>query len=581
MKLKTQSRQDLRPQAKQQPRGKGATASRPAASSPDRSSGAPQPAKSKTSNAKAGTTAGSQPGSRKPSRSPMRNTKEASSRGASPVPRGVPANDDGGTGGSSGTGVSISVAKGGQRPNRRASQGSPANASADAAGTGTTLGMKSTTKSATSSPGMATATRSAMSSPVNTVAVRSATSSPSRGRKQVRSATTTPSPERTQTGHFDFSTTDVLEIMYPRSLSPEWGPQPCWPGAIHSHNRQGAGWSHRTSGQRQDTNGSKMPYYATTEPWNRTRNRSQSSVWSRERSSRSSPIQWGNRGNYVTESRMDGKHTTAPVRRLHREDGGRSAASSAPPSPSPAGRDSKGKKIEPVLKTDSAVAGGRAPKPLALTVQKTGPSVLEEWCSLKEELVGGVGNDAHGFRRIKDWERGTGPEFKTSGKRREGWTFSGEERGTSEWVYRGVDRQTELAEKSMTRVAARRNQSPHQGRRARSLEQDRFRGSSPAPRSASQQRSTANATGGARPRSPLRGGPGAAQTELSATGPPLGHNTQAEELQRYSQLPLASSTPDIPGESTELLSARWENTPDARLPAAVSAPASPVLEHGR
>jgi len=311
--------------------------------------------------------------------------------------------------------------------------------------------------------------------------MRSSTSSASREPKQAR--TITPSPERKQTRSLSpIASSDAVEVMYPRSLSPEWGPVPCWPGAMQNHNRQGAGWAHRTAKQRTDTEVARMPLYHTTEPWKRTKDRSQSSVWSRERSCRTSPMQWGNWGNYVVESRMDGKNQKPFVRRLHREVVARSASSSAPPSPlqspspSSRGRNAKGSDIAPILKEGGAGdaaqrLGQRAPPPIALPAQKVS-SVLEEWYRTKQEQITGVGGDVNGLRQLKDWEKATGPEFQTAGRKKAGWSFTGEKRQAS-WVTRGVDGMTELACQSMTRVAARRNQS-QQVRRTRSLEQDRF-----------------------------------------------------------------------------------------------------------
>lgn len=260
---------------------------------------------------------------------------------------------------------------------------------------------------------------------------------------------------------------------YPRSLSPSWGPQPSWPGSIDSAMRwRGAEWSGLTEPQRPPPSPelrsrSVVPFYDPDQAFKKSRERSMSSVWSREISERSKPEQWGDRSNYSgMPRRVDGHRNRPSVRRSHNSERSASRSQSRgrsePPEESQTGarqpaaaRSSSqdARSLEPVRKAPPPLAVGAQTKVGTLPI-KLGTNALDEWYKHKERELFGVGNDfgvnKHDVAVVsvdKTWQKGSLGRFNES------------PRETSDWIYRGIDKQMALEVESTARLSARRSKS--------------------------------------------------------------------------------------------------------------------------
>jgi len=202
---------------------------------------------------------------------------------------------------------------------------------------------------------------------------------------------------------------------YPRSVSPSFGRDLAWPGDIT--NMRGIRWSGWTAEQRPrlHVEGSPMIYN-----WAESANRlhhSAASTWSLDQTQRTSPQQWGNRGNYMGVSRrIDGKPARSRSGSLER-------ASPAAWNQSVSESDSI---YEPVLR--------KAPRPIPFTQHRLfGERQRSE--SLQAVVDTPTGFDAWGDHR-RDLVAGSGAALCGRAEARPkdaGFSFGKSPRGAADW----------------------------------------------------------------------------------------------------------------------------------------------------
>jgi len=134
-----------------------------------------------------------------------------------------------------------------------------------------------------------------------------------------------------------------------------------------------------------------VPFYAATETTSPVASRSVAALWSRDRSARTVPQQWGTFHNYG-EARVDGRLSGADpygwpsVRHIPKDPEGAKGPRSASASPHRVSG-SRSRDLGDFL---ALVQGGaRAPKPIPLSGSKARASCLDEWHAHKQEFLRG------------------------------------------------------------------------------------------------------------------------------------------------------------------------------------------------